>query len=132
MPLAVCLADAGDTEELSKTATTDEKVTALAAAAFYGNADGVEKLLKMKVEVNSFPSSHSGLHSHATALHQAVSSGSLACVESLVKAGASLNIKDRIYDSTPLGWAEFLESDTLDKVYKTNYQQIRKYLDSFK
>jgi peptide-methionine (S)-S-oxide reductase len=43
---------------------------------------------------------------HSTPLHQAVSSGSLAAVQVLVEAGADLTTRDRIYDGTPLGWAE--------------------------
>jgi peptide-methionine (S)-S-oxide reductase len=47
------------------------------------------------------------LYSHATALHHAVSSGSLDAVKVLVEAGAALDATDTVYAGTPLGWAEF-------------------------
>jgi ankyrin repeat protein len=46
-----------------------------------------------------------GMHSHATPLHQAILAGHDAVVRLLVVRGANLNIKDTIYQSTPLGWA---------------------------
>ena len=46
------------------------------------------------------------LYSHATALHHAVSSGSLETVVTLVDAGADIALRDTAYDGTPLGWAE--------------------------
>jgi ankyrin repeat protein len=46
-----------------------------------------------------------GNHSHSTPLHQAALAGHEAVVRLLVERGARLDIKDRIYDSTPLGWA---------------------------
>ena len=47
------------------------------------------------------------LYAHATALHHAVSSGSLDAVKVLVEAGAALDRKDTVYGGTPLGWAEY-------------------------
>ena len=46
-------------------------------------------------------------HSHTTPLHQAVWSGHDAVVRLLVERGARLDIRDTIYNSTPLGWAEY-------------------------
>lgn len=50
-----------------------------------------------------------GFHPHGTALHHAVDSGSLETVKVLVETGAGLGTKDRIYDGTPLDWAEHLQ-----------------------
>ena len=47
-----------------------------------------------------------GLNPNATALHNAVCSGSLAAVQQLLKAGASVGTKDG-YNATPLAWAEY-------------------------
>jgi ankyrin repeat protein len=48
-----------------------------------------------------------GNHGHSTPLHQAVWAGHDAVVRMLVERGARLDIKDTIYEGTPLGWAEF-------------------------
>ncbi len=48
-----------------------------------------------------------GNHGHSTPLHQAVWSGHAAVVRLLVERGARLDIKDTIYEGTPLGWAEY-------------------------
>ena len=63
-----------------------------------------------EVDINK-PSEH--LYSHATALHHAVWSGSIETVKVLVEAGAKLDIKDTIYDGTPLGWAEYGKKDEI-------------------
>jgi hypothetical protein len=41
-----------------------------------------------------------------TALHLAAERGDMPMIELLCAAGADLAIKDRLYDSTPLGWAD--------------------------
>ena len=47
-----------------------------------------------------------GTHAHSTPLHQAAIAGHLDMVKLLLKHGARLDLKDEIYHSTPLGWAE--------------------------
>ena len=44
-----------------------------------------------------------------TALHFAAGEGDLDLVERLLTAGADPNLRDRRFDSTPLGWAEHLD-----------------------
>ena len=46
-----------------------------------------------------------GNHAHSTPLHQAVLAGHANVVRLLVERGAKLDIKDTIYEGTPLGWA---------------------------
>ena len=48
-----------------------------------------------------------GFHSHSTPLHQAVLAGHAEVVRLLVERGARLDVKDGIYQSTPLGWADY-------------------------
>ena len=52
------------------------------------------------------------LYSHASALHHAAWSGSLDAVKTLVEAGADLHARDTAEDATPLGWAEYAESQS--------------------
>src|SRR5262249_19507101 len=54
-----------------------------------------------------------GFHPHATPLHHAVDSGSLAAVTRLIEAGADRGVRDRVYDGTPLDWAEHLKRDAI-------------------
>ena len=75
---------------------------------------------------------NSGFHSHATALHQAVFSGSLDCVKLLVDAGADLNAKDKIYNGTVLGWAGYMPQETDDDAEKEKYKAIEDFLLHFK
>jgi hypothetical protein len=51
---------------------------------------------------------------NASALHNAVCSGSLAAVQRLVEAGASVNAKDGPYQATPLDWAEYFVRESGD------------------
>ncbi|MFN7926292.1 MAG: ankyrin repeat domain-containing protein [Bryobacteraceae bacterium] len=44
-------------------------------------------------------------HAHSTPLHQAALAGHLDIVKFLVERGARTDIRDKAYDSTPLGWA---------------------------
>ena len=46
-----------------------------------------------------------GNHAHTTPLHQAVLAGDAALVRLLVERGARLDIRDTIWQGTPLGWA---------------------------
>jgi peptide-methionine (S)-S-oxide reductase len=78
---------------------------------------------------NEYLSGNSGFHKHATALHQAVWSGSLEAVKALVDAGASLHLTDRIYQSTPLGWAKYMQNDCNDEVLIHKYKAIENYLE---
>jgi ankyrin repeat protein len=78
---------------------------ALALAAQLGREEIVSALL----DAGEDPSRYNpdGLHSHATPLHQAVWSGHLPVVRLLVERGARLDLRDTIYDGTPLDWAEY-------------------------
>lgn len=70
-----------------------------------------------------------GFHSHASALHQAVASGSSESVKLLVKAGADLSMRDRVYDGTPLDWAIYMPNqEGTDGKRKPQYREIEEYL----
>jgi hypothetical protein len=67
-----------------------------------------------------------GLNPDATALHNAVCSGSLAAVQKLVEAGAGVDAKDGPYQATPLRWAEyFVRESGADKVEYFQRQGLR-------
>jgi len=113
---------------LLKDATRSDIEIALMMAAFYGKSKMISLLLNHGVNVNVYLERSSGFHSHATALHQAVFSGSLESVKLLVDTGADLNAKDRIYDGTPLDWAIYMQKEEPDEMKKKKYKEIENYL----
>jgi peptide-methionine (S)-S-oxide reductase len=126
---AVCLERMDDISRLGAVADHAEKTTAITAAAFYGKADMIRFLLMMGADPNGYPESNSGFHSHATPLHQAVSSRSLDAVKLLVEAGASLNAADKVYSGTPLDWARYMQTDdSYSESAKKNFALITEYL----
>ena len=81
-----------------------DRHAALALAAQHGHADVVRLLLDAGEDPDRLnPDGH---HSHATPLHHAALAGHRDVVTLLVQRGARLEIRDAIYESTPLGWAE--------------------------
>ncbi len=95
------LAEAG---RLLGAAGPEDRHRALALAAQHGHAEIVRLLLDAGEDPNRY--NPKGNHSHATPLHQAVWAGHDAVVRLLVERGARLDIRDTIYEGTPLGWAE--------------------------
>jgi peptide-methionine (S)-S-oxide reductase len=91
---ALCLGRWDDVGHLGKSASTEEKQFALILAALKGRAEALTKLLPLGVDVNA---TCANLYPHATALHHAVSSGSLEAVKVLVEAGAPLDVEDAVY-----------------------------------
>ena len=126
---AVCLDRTNDITRLASEATIGEKQIALTAAAFYGKADMIAYLLNLGANPDAYLENADGFHSHATALHQAVYSGSLESVKLLVGAGANLDLTDKIYGGTPLGWAMHMQTeDGYDKEAKKRFKDIEDYL----
>lgn len=111
---AVCLGLHEDTERLAKEASVQEKQKALAAAAYNARLDAIDTAIARGADPNG---RNEGLNPDATALHNAVCSGSLAAVQRMVEAGASVDAKDGPYKATPLAWAEyFVRESGADKV----------------
>jgi peptide-methionine (S)-S-oxide reductase len=102
---ALCLHRWDDAARLAPLATSSQKQLAFVLAALKGQADALAMAIGFGVDLNA-PSAE--LYSHATALHHAVSSGSLDAVRVLVEAGATLHTRDTVYDGTPLEWAEYM------------------------
>jgi hypothetical protein len=100
---AAGLGRVADAACLLATADADSRHLALALAAQHGHAQIVGLLLDAGEDPNRY--NPEGCHAHATPLHHAVWFGHLAVARLLVERGARLDIKDKIYQSTPLGWA---------------------------
>jgi Ankyrin repeats (many copies) len=127
---AVGLDEMDDVKRLVKKATVSELYVALVVASFFGRVDMISSLIESGANVNGRgeQKDFGGFHSHATALHQAVYSGSLEAVKLLVKAGADLNATDKAYDGTPLGWAMYMQTEEGDDIGKKKYKEIENYL----
>lgn len=117
-----------DVHRLLKEASRAEKEIALMMAAFYGKTDVLKLLIAHGVDVNTYLSSSSGFHSHASALHQAIYSTSLDSVKVLLEAGASLDVKDLTYGGTPLGWAIYMQTEETDADRIKKYAEIEQFL----
>ena len=92
-----------DAERLLQTADPLSRHRALALAAQHGHVEIVRLLLDAGEDPNRY--NPDGNHTHSTPLHQAALAGHAAVVRLLVERGARLDIKDTIYQGTPLGWA---------------------------
>jgi hypothetical protein len=101
---ALCLGRWGDVERLASGASAGDRQFALVLAALRGKADALAAVIDLGVDLDA---RCADLYPHATALHHAVSSGSLEAVTVLVEAGADLEARDTVYGGTPLGWAEY-------------------------
>ena len=102
-----------DAKSLLTTATSKSRHRALALAAQLGHASIVKLLLDAGVNPNRY--NPQGYHSHATPLHQAVCAGRMSVVRLLVGRGARLDMKDKIYDGSPLDWAFHCGQPAMEK-----------------
>jgi ankyrin repeat protein len=113
LPAAVCFGRSKDIARLAREASAEEKQKALAAAAYNGRLDAIEAIIVLGADPNT---ANAGLNPNATALHNAVCSGSLTAVQKLVEARASIDAKDGPYKAT-LQWAEyFVRESSVKKV----------------
>lgn len=106
LPVAAALGRTEAARNLLAQASPEERHLALAYAAQFGRLEIVRTLL----DAGEDPSRYNpvGAHSHSTPLHQAVCYRHLDVVRLLVERGARLDLKDTVYDGTPLGWARHL------------------------
>jgi ankyrin repeat protein len=111
LPAAAGLDRRDEVNRLLPSATAADRHSALAIASQLGRTEVVRLLIDAGEDINRFnPEGH---HAHATPLHQAVANGHVETVKLLVERGADLSIKDLIFRSTPLGWADYLNQPTI-------------------
>ncbi len=101
---AAGLGRAAEVEQMLASASPEERHRALALAAQLGHAGIVRLLLDAGEDPNRY--NPAGLHAHGTPLHHAAGGGHLDVVRLLVERGARLDIEDKLWRATPLGWAE--------------------------
>jgi len=92
-----------DVRRLLPGASVEDRHRALALAAQHGHVAIVRLLLDAGEDPNRL--NPKGNHAHSTPMHQAALQGHVDVVRTLVQYGARVDIKDTIWDGTPLGWA---------------------------
>src|SRR5260221_2987981 len=105
------LGRAAETARMLPGADAESRHAALALAAQHGHTEVVRLLIDAGEDPNRY--NPDGFHSHSTPLHQAVCAGHGEVVKLLVERGARLDIRDTIYQGTPLGWAIYCEKPAI-------------------
>jgi ankyrin repeat protein len=93
----------GETARLLPSADVERQRAALLLACMHGHARVAQLLLDAGVDPNEY--NPEGFHAHSTPLHQAVWANRDDVVRLLVERGARLDVRDLVYDATPLDWA---------------------------
>ncbi|MEI9904897.1 MAG: ankyrin repeat domain-containing protein [Asticcacaulis sp.] len=93
-----------DFDRLLPAATPEARHQALALAAIHGRTAILVRLLAAGEDPNRLNPER--FHDHSMPLHQAVWAGHLDVVRVLIEHGARSDIRDTMWQGTPLGWAE--------------------------
>ena len=94
-----------DARRMLATASAEDRHRALALAAQHGQVEIVRLLLDAGEDPDRY--NLKGNHAHSTPLHQAALAGHEAVVRLFVERGARLDIRDTLWEGTPLGWAVY-------------------------
>lgn len=100
-----------DIERLLPSADAEDRHRALALAAQLGHAEAVRRLLDAGEDPNRY-NPRAG-HAHTTPIHQAAWNAHMDVVRLLVERGARLDLRDTIYQGTPLGWAVYSKREDI-------------------
>lgn len=104
LAVAAALGETGVARALLPGASAKERHVALANAAQHGRTAVARLLLDAGEDPGRY--NPAGTHSHSTPLHQAVWGGHEATARLLVERGARRDLKDALWQGTPLDWAE--------------------------
>jgi len=100
-PIAAAIGDEDALRGCIATAAPEEIQTAFGLAAINKQHQSVRIALDAGADINAFLP----VHSHSTALHTAAVNDDVALIELLLERGARTDIRDTLWDSTPLDWA---------------------------
>jgi ankyrin repeat protein len=100
-PIAAALGRTDRLEPLLRAASPAEIQNALGLAVINRQNEAARLALDAGADVNAFLP----VHSHSTALHQAAIDENLELIDLLLARGARPDIADKLWNSTPLGWA---------------------------
>jgi hypothetical protein len=103
LPSAAGLGRVGEAAAMLPSAGADERHRALSLASQHGHVEAVRLLLDAGERPDRYNPERN--HPHCTPVHQAVLGGHEQVVRLLVERGARLDMRDTIWEGTPLGWA---------------------------
>jgi len=101
-PIAAALGLDDELRTLLAAADERDVQTAFGLAVINRHETAASLALAAGADVNA----HLPLHAHSTALHQAAADNSISMIALLLAAGADPTIRDKLWNGTPLGWAE--------------------------
>ena len=113
LPVATGTGRLSETKKLLSGPEDQNLQLALSFAAQHGRTEILKLLLTHGADPNLY--NPKGAHTFSTPLHQAVISDHLEIVQLLVDAGARLDLKDTIYDGTPLDWAIYSQKSEIER-----------------
>jgi peptide-methionine (S)-S-oxide reductase len=90
-----------DLARLLPQADESERQAALTLAVINQHPGAVRLCLEAGADVNAFLV----VHTHSTPAHQAAINDDVESLKLLVAAGAKLDVRDKLWGGTPLGWA---------------------------
>jgi ankyrin repeat protein len=100
-PIAAALGRTDRLEALLREASPEEIQNVFGMAVINRQVEAARLALDAGADVNGFLP----VHAHSTALHQAAIDENLELMELLVARGARTDVADKLWSSTPLGWA---------------------------
>ena len=99
--IAAALGRTDRLEALLREASAEEIQNVFGLAVINRQVEAARLALDAGADVNGFLP----VHAHSTALHQAAIDENLELMELLVARGARTDVADKLWNSTPLGWA---------------------------
>lgn len=107
LPIAAAAGDIARMPGLLAGATPAQVQVAFGLAVLNGQATAAARTLDAGADIDAFLP----VHAHMTALHAAAGAGVTDLVRLLLDRGARTDIRDRTWNSTPLGWARHESRD---------------------
>jgi peptide-methionine (S)-S-oxide reductase len=101
-PIAAAMGLVDRLGELLRAASPDDVQAALGLAVLNRRIEAA----RVALDAGADPDGFLPIHGHSTALHQAALDGDLDLIDLLVARGARTDIRDTLWDGTPVGWAE--------------------------
>jgi peptide-methionine (S)-S-oxide reductase len=100
-PIAAGMGRTEDLKQLLSAASEEMKYAALSMAVINRQLAAAEFCIDAGADVNRFLL----VHSHSLPVHQAAVNDDVPMLKLLVERGAKLDIRDTLWNATPLGWA---------------------------